>query len=295
MELHQLRYFSAIAETNSFTKGASREHVSQPSLSQQISKLEEEVGTELFVRLGHSIKLTPAGKAFLPKAKSILNQISMAVNEMQTVAKVETGSVTIGAISSAGPYLLPKVIQSFRRKHPWVRLKVVEGTRPELLTQLRNAEVDMVVAQYPVQGREFQCDELVHDPLYLVCPENHRFSKRKMVRINELGEEIFLVLGEGFEFRNRLFAALRKVKIRPNIVYEALGFYAITAMVSAGLGISIIPQMAVEERKGCCFIPLKNGPTPVHAVGLVRLKRNHLSPAQSLFAKELIASRTARN
>jgi LysR family transcriptional regulator, hydrogen peroxide-inducible genes activator len=295
MEFHQLRYFTAVAETGSFTKGASREHVSQPSLSQQIGKLEEEVGTQLFVRLGHSIKLTPAGKAFLPKAKSILNQISTAANEMQIVARAETGSVTIGAISTAGPYLLPKVIRTFRRKHPWVHLQVVEGYSPDLLALLRNAEVDMVLTQHPTNGKEFRCVELIHDSLYLVCPNTHRFSKRKSVSLTELGKEPFLLLAEGLEFRKRILTALRKARVRPNIVYEALDFYAITAMVGAGLGVSLIPRMAIERRKGCHFVPLKNGPPLLHSVGLVRLKRNHLSPAQALFAKELIASVSPSN
>jgi DNA-binding transcriptional LysR family regulator len=298
MEFHQLRYFSSVAETGSFTRGASREHVSQPSLSQQIGKLEQEVGTELFVRLGHSIKLTRAGKAFLPKAKSILNQISSAVNEMQIAARVETGSVTIGATSSTGPYLLPKVIQRFRRKHPLVQLQAVEGSRADLLALLRNAEVDMVVAGYPVQGEEFQCDALVNNLPYLVCPEDHRFAKRKTAKLAELENESFVMLGETFGFRKMVLAALRKAGIRPNIVYEALTFYSITAMVGAGLGISIIPQMAVEERKGCRFILMRDGPPLLHTVGLVRLKRNHLSPAQSLFVQELLESapvRGARN
>jgi LysR family transcriptional regulator, hydrogen peroxide-inducible genes activator len=295
MELHQLRYFSAIAETGSFTKGARREHVSQPSMSQQISKLEGEVGTELFVRLGHVVKLTPAGKAFLPKAKSILNQISQATNEMQVVAKAETGSVTIGTISTAGPYLLPKVLQRFRRKHPWVHLQVVEGYAPDLVVLLRNAEVDMILVQHPVQGREFLSEELIQDPLYLVCPNNHRFSKRKTVDLEELEKEPFVMLGDGFGFRKSLLAALRKVKIHPNITYEALNFCTIAAMVAAGLGVSVIPQMAIEKRKGCGFIPLRDGSVLLHTVALVRLRRNHLSPAQLLFAQDLMASTGLRN
>jgi LysR family hydrogen peroxide-inducible transcriptional activator len=222
MELHQLRYFSAVAETGSFTKGARREHVSQPSLSQQISKLEEEVGTELFVRLGHITRLTPAGKAFLPRAKSILNQIGQAISEMQIVAKVETGSVTIGAVSTAGPYLLPNVLQSFRRKHPWVHLQVVEGHPPDLLALLRNAELDMILVQQPVRGQEFLSEILIEDRLYLACADDHRFSKRKTVGLQELGEEPFLMLGEGFGFRKGILAVLRQARIRPNIVFEAL-------------------------------------------------------------------------
>jgi LysR family transcriptional regulator, hydrogen peroxide-inducible genes activator len=295
MELHQLRYFSAVAETSSFTKGARQEHVSQPSLSQQIINLEEEVGVQLFVRLGHTTKLTPAGKSFLPKAKSILNQLNQATNDMQIVAKEETGSVTIGAISTVAPYLLPKVLQSFRRKHPWVHLQVVEGYAPDLVIRLRNAEVDMILVQQAVQGREFLSEELIRDPLYLVCPTNHRFSKRKTVDLEELGKEPFVMLGEGFGFRTSLLGALRKVKIHPNIVYEALDFCTICAMVAAGLGVSVIPQMAIEKRKGCEFIPLKDGSVLLHTVALVRLKRNHLSPAQSLFAQDLIASMSLRN
>jgi len=295
VELHQLRYFSAVAETGSFTKGALREHVSQPSLSQQISKLEGEVGTELFVRLGHMTKLTPAGKAFLPKAKSILNQISQAINEMQIVTKVETGSVTIGAVSTTGPYMLPKVMQSFRRKHPWVHLQVVEGHPPELLALLRSAEVDMVVVQHPVKGNEFLSEILIQDSCYLVCPCDHRFSKRKAVSLQEIGKEPLVMLGEGFGFRKSLLAALRKLRIRPNIVYEALDFCTITAMVAAGLGVSIIPEMAIERRKGCAFVPAKNGSVLPYKVGLVRLKRNHLSPAQLQFVQELKDSVSLRN
>jgi LysR family transcriptional regulator, hydrogen peroxide-inducible genes activator len=263
-------------------------------LSQQIGKLEEEVGTELFVRLGHSIRLTPAGKAFLPKAKSILNQVISAVNEMQTVARVGTGTVTVGATSSTGPYVLPKVIQRFRRKHPLVQLQVLEGARTDLLALLRNAQVDMVVAGYPVHGEEFQCDKIVENLPYLVCPTDHRLSKRKTVKLAELGDESFVMLGEAFGFRKAVLGALRKAGIRPNIVYGALSFYSITAMVGAGLGISIIPQMAVEERKGCRFIPLKDGSPLLYTVRLVRLKRSHLSPAQSLFVQELLESAALR-
>ena len=290
-----MRYFTAVAETGSFTKGARREHISQPSLSQQIIKLEEEVGIQLFVRLGHKTKLTPVGKAFLPKAKSILNQISQAANDMQVVAKVETGSVTIGAISTAGPYLLPKVLTSFKREHPLIQLQVVEGYAPDLLVLLRNAEVDMVLVQDTVKGKEFLSEELIRDPLYLACPNNHRLSKRKTVDLEELGKEAFVMLGNNFGFRDSLLAALRNVKIRPNITYEALDFCTITAMVVAGLGVSVIPQMAIEKRKGCDFIPLKNGSMLLHTVALVRLKRNHLSPAQTLFAKDLLSSARPRN
>jgi LysR family transcriptional regulator, hydrogen peroxide-inducible genes activator len=295
VELHQLRYFSAVAETGSFTKGALREHVSQPSLSQQISKLEGEVGTELFVRLGHATKLTPAGKVLLPKAKSILNQIGQAVNEMQIVAKVETGSVTIGTVSTAGPYLLPKVMQSFRRKHPWVHLQVVEGRPPELLVLLRNAEADMVIVQHPVQGKEFLSEILIQDLCYLVCPYDHRLSNRKAVSLQEVGKEPLVMLGGGFGFRKSLLAALRNARIQPNIVYEALDFCTVTAMVAAGMGISVIPEMAIERRKECAFVPVKDGSVLLYKVGLARLKRNHLSPAQLQFAQELKDSLSTRN
>src|SRR5262249_17977385 len=130
MEVHQLRYFCAVAETRSFTRAARQEHVSQPSLSQQIIKLEGELGVRLFDRLPKIIRLTASGKAFLPKARTILRQLGEAKTEIHEMAGLEKGEITVGVIPTIAPYLLPPVLSSFAREHPAIVINVAEEITP---------------------------------------------------------------------------------------------------------------------------------------------------------------------
>src|SRR5215471_13215021 len=142
MELHQLRYFCAVAETGSFSRAAEQSHVSQPSLSQQILKLEDELGARLFDRLGRSIRLTELGKTFLPRARAVLRELEAARGDVVERKDSVTGPVTVGAIPTVAPYLLPRVLTSFSRKFPQARLTVIEEITPVLLDRLRAGTVD---------------------------------------------------------------------------------------------------------------------------------------------------------
>ncbi len=286
MEIHQLRYFCAVAETGSFTEGARKEHVSQPSLSQQIIKLEGELGSELFERLGRATRLTLAGKIFCRIAKSILNRINQVKSEMQGAQNLQEGSVTVGAIPTVAPYLLPLAVVAFKRKYPLVQLTVVEELPLQLLEALRNAAVDLAVLQLPVSGKGFVTEELLREPLYLVIPGHHRLASRKAIDLRQVKDSPFIVLREGYTFRKAVLDALRRAGVRPNIVCEAHNFPTIIAMVSAGLGVSMIPKMAIEKKRGCKFIPLRNEPC-IRIIGLVRLGRHHMSPVQRLFLEHL--------
>ena len=137
MELHQLRYFRAVAQCGSFTRAAKREHVSQPSLSHQVMKLEDELGARLFNRKGHLVDLTPFGEAFLPKIESVLQQLQDAQTQIREMAKVEKGTVTLGVIPTITPFLLPNVLASFLKQYPMIELKVREECSAVLLQELR--------------------------------------------------------------------------------------------------------------------------------------------------------------
>src|SRR6202171_321624 len=126
MELHQLRYFRAVARTGNFTRAAEQEHVAQPSLSQQIRKLEDELGSRLFDRLGRSVRLTSFGETFLPRAEAILRQLADAKQEIEEMAGVERGKVVVGSIPTVAPYFLPGCLASFSRKFPDIQVSVVE-------------------------------------------------------------------------------------------------------------------------------------------------------------------------
>src|SRR5438445_7275687 len=126
MQIHQLRYFCAVARTGSFTRAAQHEHLAQPSLSQQVRKLEDELGTRLFDRLGRTIRLTQMGEVFLPRAEAILRQVADAQTEIQELAGAERGRLVIGSIPTIAPYFLPPYLASFARKFPDTQVSIVE-------------------------------------------------------------------------------------------------------------------------------------------------------------------------
>jgi len=126
MEIHQLKYFCAVAKTGNFTRAAAQEHVAQPSLSQQVQKMEHELGAKLFDRLGRGVRLTAFGQTFLPRAQAILRELSEATSEIHQMAGSESGTIVFGSIPTIAPYFLPRRVSQFLKRHPQVRLQMVE-------------------------------------------------------------------------------------------------------------------------------------------------------------------------
>jgi LysR family hydrogen peroxide-inducible transcriptional activator len=279
MEVHQLRYFCAVAETGNFTRAAEAARIAQPSLSQQIHKLEDELGARLFDRLPRSARLTQFGKAFLPKAQAILRQIGEARLEIREMAGAESGEVVLGAIPTIAPYLLPSLLSSFSRQHPTVSVRVVEEITPKLLERLHQGTLDLALLALPVEGDELISTELMQEPIFAVLPEKHPLAGRRSITLDDLRDEPFLLLKEGHCFRETALQACRQSKLNPNVVFESGQFATILAMVSAGMGVSVIPEMAVAETKGCRFILIADKRSS-RRVGVVRLKYRYPTRAQ---------------
>ena len=279
MEVHQLRYFCAVAETGNFTRAAAAARIAQPSLSQQIHKLEDELGARLFDRLPRSARLTQFGKAFLPKAQAILRQIGEARLEIREMAGAETGEVVLGAIPTIAPYLLPGLLSSFSRQHPTVSVSVVEEITPTLLERLHQGTLDLALLALPVAGDELISTELMQEPIFAVLPEKHALAGRRSITLDDLRDDPFLLLKEGHCFRENALQACRQSKVNPNVVFESGQFATILAMVSAGMGVSVIPEMAATETKGCRFVPIADKRS-LRRVGVVRLKYRYPTRAQ---------------
>jgi len=286
MEVHQLRYFCAVARHGTFTRASEVEHVAQPSLSQQIQKLEGELGSRLFDRLPRSAKLTVFGQAFLPKAERILRELEAAKTELLEMAGDEKGDVVLGIIPTIGAYLLPKLLKGFSARHPQVTVRVVEDITPTLLQRLHDGTIDMAVIALPVAGTDLAAVELLEEKLYAVLPDDHRYAKRKSLSLAELNREQFLLLKEGHCFRDSLIAACHKSKMSPTVVFESGQFATILAMVSAGMGVSAVPAMAVQPHPGCRFIPL-SGKHSTRKVALVTLRQHYKTRAQQLVMKQM--------
>jgi LysR family hydrogen peroxide-inducible transcriptional activator len=288
MELHQLRYFCAAAEASSFTRAAQREHVSQPSLSQQIIKLEDELNTRLFERLGRKVRLTAAGERFIAHARNILREVTAARSDVQDPDGVMSGKVTIGAIPTIGPYLLPRYLSAFASRWPQVHVGVVEDTTPVLLQKLRSAELDLALLALPVTGRDLAAIELLSERLFLVVPTKHALAREGTVSLKMLRSDHFLLLKEGHCFRDTAIAACKAASLAPNVVFESGHFESIVSLVAAGLGISILPEMAVESRRGCKYIPVRDA-SAFRRVGLVSMKRRRPSNPALAFVRQMVS------
>ena len=286
MEIHQLRYFCAVARHGTFTRASEVEHVAQPSLSQQILKLEAELGSRLFDRLPRSAKLTVFGKAFLPKAERILRELDEAKAELLEMAGNGTGDVVVGIIPTIAAYLLPKLLKGFSSRHPLVTVKIVEDITPTLLQRLHEGTIDMAVAALPIAGGDLVTEELFEEKFYAVLPETHRRASRKSISLAELNREPFLLLKDGHCFRDSLIAACHKSKMTPSVVFESGQFATILAMVSAGMGVSAVPAMAVQPHPGCKFIPI-SGKHSTRKVCIVTSRHHYQSRAQRLLMKQM--------
>ncbi len=286
MEVHQLRYFCAVARHGTFTRASEVEHVAQPSLSQQIQKLEAELGARLFDRLPRSAKLTVFGKAFLPKAERILRDLEAAKTELRDMSGNEKGEVVVGIIPTIAAYLLPRLLNGFTVRHPLITINIVEDITPTLLQRLHDGTIDMAVAALPIAGNELTCVELFEERFYAVLPEKHRLASRSSISLAELNREPFLLLKEGHCFRDSLIAACQKSRMSPSIVFESGQFATILAMVSAGMGVSAVPAMAVQATPGCKFIPI-SGKHSTRTVGIVTSRNHYQGRAQRLLINQM--------
>ena len=286
MELHQLRYFSAVARTGNFTRAAENCNVAQPSLSQQIRKLEEELGVQLIDRVGRNSRLTDAGRRFLPRALAILKQVVDAKREAEETCSVARGEVTLGVIPTIAPYFLPPRLASFSQNHSAVRLHVVEEMTPTLIQGLHDGTLDMALLALPVPGREYRSQEIGREGLFVVVSESHPVAHCAFVLLAQLSGDRFLLMKEGHCFRDTVITACKRARVGYNVIFESGQFATILAMVAAGVGISVVPAMAVQPQAGCRFIPIADARAQ-RRFGIVHLKNHFLARGQLALIQEL--------
>src|SRR5260370_34088517 len=254
MELHQLRSFCTLAETGWFSRAADQSHISQPSLSQQLMKLEAELGARLFDRLGRSVRLTELGKTFLPRARAVLRELEAARGDVGERKDSIGGAICVGGIPTIAPYFLPAQLTFLSRRVPQARTTVVEEITSVLLERLRASVVDVAILALPIRGHEVETFPLLTEHLFAALPKQHKYAKRTALALEELRVGPFLLLRDGHCFRDTAVAACDRARLNPQIVFESGQFSSILSMVGAGMGGSIVPEMAVEKKTGCRFV-----------------------------------------
>jgi LysR family hydrogen peroxide-inducible transcriptional activator len=258
MEFQQLRYVRAVAETGSFSRAAERCQIAQPSLSQQVLKLEKDLGAKLFDRLGRSVRLTEAGRAFMPHAHSILEQMDAARLSVTDKNADVYGSVAVGAIPTIAPYLMPRYTAAFTKKYPDAKLRIVEDTTPILVQSLRDMSIDVAILALPLRHKDMEFFPIRTEQLFAVLPKDHPHAAAESLALKDLRGESLVMLRDGHCFRDLSIAACRHARITPNIAFESGQFSSLLGMVAAGVGITLVPKMAIDRNVGCRYIRLSD-------------------------------------
>lgn len=291
-DLRQLEYFCAVARTGSFTKAAEELGIAQPTLSEQIARLEQSFGAPLFERLNRRIELTPLGEAIVGRAQALLEDASALPDYFERAREGVRGPLRVGAIPTILPYFLAPLLKEFTRRCQDVDLHVREGTTAELVPQVLDGIIDLAVLSLPVEGAGLVMSELFREPLYLAVPDGHPLAQSPKVHLRQLSEERLLILKDGHCLREETLAVCDKARARFSGQFEADQFLTIFEWIRAGLGVSVVPEMARSLSWGCKLIEIE--PKASRRVGFIRLERRYLSKALEAFTgflKESVENR----
>ena len=248
MELRQLRYLVALAEERNFTRAAAAEHIAQPALSQQIRRLEDELGLALVERTTRRVTLTDAGELLVVRARRILAELEAAGTELQALSGMFAGHVTIGTMHTMGPVDLSLALARFSERHPGVVFTVREQSSGEMAEMLRVDELDLAFLSVTerVESHGLGLHQLVSEELVVLLPREHRLGKRREVRMAELAKERFISFREGARLRELLVSAGRDASFEPHIMLESNESQRVRRLVSRGLGVAILPRSDAE-------------------------------------------------
>jgi DNA-binding transcriptional LysR family regulator len=291
MEMHQLRYVVAVARARNFSRAAEQCHVSQPSLSQQIQKLEEELGERLFDRMKREAKLTAHGEAFLPRALRILEEVDLARREASDARSLLRGRLIVGVLPTIAPYLLPAVLGDFAKRFPGVEIVVEEETTALLLKLANACEIDFAVASRPIQDRRMEVKDLFTEELRLALPPRHPLTRKRTVRLADLEKEPFIVMKEGHCLGDQVLNFCERRDLKPTISFRSAQLETIQALVHSGVGISLVPEMATRSKRAD-LLEYRSvlGPKPERKIVAVWPKQRPVSRAANEFLKLISAS-----
>ncbi|MFE2428108.1 LysR family transcriptional regulator [Streptomyces sp. NPDC059373] len=249
MQLQQLVYFLAVAETRHFTRAAERVHVAQPSLSQQIKALEHELGAELFSRARGNIALTDAGQALLPIATRIIADTETATQEVQELLQLRRGRVRLGATPSLCTGLLPDILRDYHRQYPGIQLIIEEGGSRDLVRELATGSLDLALIVLPLQSHDPALDAtpLLHEDLVAVTAADTPGMPTQL-RVEDLRDRPLVMFRRGYDLRELTTSACRAAGFEPTFAVEGGEMDAVLGFVEAGLGLAVVPSMVAERR-----------------------------------------------
>src|SRR6188474_1068016 len=248
MDLMQLEMFVATAELRSVQRASERVFRTQPAVSMSIRKLEEEIGSPLFDRSSRgNYQLTAAGEVLFAHAKRLLGLRDEALTHVRELQSLEEGRVRIGANESAGNYLLPTLIEAFRRKYPKVRIDVTRQNSRQLIHDIRDNMVDLALISFAPDEKDIEATAVMKDELVLIASPEHPVAKKGKVDIRDLGNELFIAHTVTSQSRQKVVEAFRSSETPLRIVMEVAMLETIKELVAMKLGLAFVPEMSVQD------------------------------------------------
>lgn len=268
MELRHLRYFSALAETLNFTRAAHRTHVTQSTLSHQIKQLEDELGVQLFDRIGKRVVITEAGDHLLAQIAPALRQIDVAVNSLSTPAGSMVGHIRVGATYSFNARLVPQCIASFLAPNPGISVTAEELSQAKIVERLLSGDLDLGIAYRPQENQELWFEPLYNEEMVLLVRSDNPLARRKRMRMVELHNVRMALLPKVFSTRQQLDECFRACGAEPLVVAEMNTVLPMIELIRQTDLAGIVGESATDMVEGLSVVALEN-PTPIRTPGLI--------------------------
>ncbi len=292
MNLRDLKYLVALADHRHFGKAAAASFVSQPTLSTQIRKLEDELGVALVERAPRKVMLTPAGREAAERARRIVAEIEQMKEAARRSRDPEAGTVRLGLFPTLGPYLLPHVIPGLRARFPKLELLLVEDKSDQLLAQLADGRLDAALLALPVHDERLHAEFLFEEPFVLAVPEDHPLAGRSSLTLDDLHDLQLLLLEDGHCLRDQALDVCHLAGASEKSEFRATSLETLRQMVAAGVGATLLPALAVKPPVSPSpsirlvpFRPDGHGSVPNRRIALVWRR----SSAMDGFLRELAA------
>ncbi|GAB6988636.1 LysR family transcriptional regulator [Paenibacillus pini] len=248
MELRQLQYFLKVAQKEHVTQAAEELHVAQSAVSRQIHQLEEELGVNLFMQKGRNLQLTPVGQLFCKRVDGLLKDLDKAVAEVHEFLDPEQGEIRIGFPHSLGIHLIPSIVAEFKKKYPNVKFRFKQGMFPSLIKDVISAEVDLAfISPFPEKHDQVEGEVMLTEELYAILPPNHPLANEESIALNQLKEDKFVLFSKGYSLRPIVWHACLEAGFTPKIAFEGEETDTIRGLVAAGMGVSILPELALFQ------------------------------------------------
>jgi len=273
----QLAYFRAVARTGNVSRAAEELGISQPALSRAIARLERDLGVALFTRTGRTIALSRYGHAFQRRVERALDEIDEARREVSELARADTSSVSLGFLRTLGAALVPQLVRSFRAGHPGVHFTFTQNNGAALETMLLAGTISLALTVGPPALPALSWERVTTQRFVLIVPPDHRFARRKVVKLADLRDETFLSFKPGHAVRDFTDELCRQVGFAPTIAFEADESNSIRGFVNAGFGVALVPQTGTAEDAPGIRI---SDPQAAREVGLAWLGNRPLTGAE---------------